>query len=65
MVEEVICVKPTKIKAFSTNVRDYPITVSLWEKESLAAEAVLAAERKVKMPSFKKRFARKENQRST
>jgi hypothetical protein len=37
-----------KIKAFSTNVKDYPTSMSLWEKESLAAEAVLAAERKAK-----------------
>jgi hypothetical protein len=57
-------VKPTKIKAYSTNVRDYPINMSLWEKESLAAEAVLAAERKVKKVFFKERFARKKNQRS-
>jgi hypothetical protein len=56
-------VKPTKIKAYSTNVRDYPINMSLWEKESLAAEAVLAVERKVKKVFFKERFARKKNQR--
>jgi hypothetical protein len=34
-------VEPTKLKAFSTDVRDYPSNMSLWEKESLAAEAVL------------------------
>jgi hypothetical protein len=55
-------VKPTKIKAFST--RDYPINMSLWEKESLAAQAVLAAERKAKKAFFKKQFAPKKNQRS-
>jgi hypothetical protein len=58
-------VKPTKIKAFSANVRDYPSNLSLWEKESLAVEAVLAAERKGKKAFFKKRFAPKKNQRST
>jgi hypothetical protein len=57
-------VKPTKIKAFSTNVLDYPTNISLWEKESLAAEATLAAERKIKKAFFKKRFARKKNQQS-
>jgi hypothetical protein len=57
-------VKPTKIKAFSTNPRDYPINMSLWEKESLAAEAVLAAERKAKKTLSKKQFAPKKNQRS-
>jgi len=57
-------VKPTKIKAFSTDVRDYPSNMSLWEKESLAAEAVLAAERKAKKAFFKKQFAPKKNQRS-
>jgi hypothetical protein len=47
-----------KIKAFSTNVNDYPSGMSLWEKESLAAEAVLAAERKAKKKSSKKISAR-------
>jgi hypothetical protein len=56
--------KPTKIKAFSTNVRDYPSNMSLWERESLAAEAVLAAERKVRKAFLKKQFAPKKNQRS-
>jgi len=63
-INEAIRVKPTKIKPFSTNVRDYPSHVSLWEKDSLAAEAVLAAERKVKQAFFKNRFAPKNNQRS-
>jgi hypothetical protein len=57
-------VKRTKIKAFSTNVLDYPINMSLWEKESLAAEAVVTAERKAKKAFFKKQFAPKKNQRS-
>jgi hypothetical protein len=56
--------KPTKIKEFSTNARDYPSNMSLWEKESLAAEAVLTAERKAKKPFFKKQFAIKKNQQS-
>jgi hypothetical protein len=33
-----------KIKAYSANVLDYPTNMSMWEKESLAAEAKLAAE---------------------
>jgi hypothetical protein len=31
-----------KIKAYSTNVLDYPSAMSMFEKESLAAEATLA-----------------------
>ena len=31
-----------KLRAFSTHVEDYPENMSLYEKESLAAEAVLA-----------------------
>jgi hypothetical protein len=57
-------VKPTKIKAFSNNPRDYPRNMSLWEKESLAAEAVLTAERKANKAFFKKQFVPKKNQRS-
>jgi hypothetical protein len=57
-------VKRTKIKAFSTNVLDYPINMSLWEKESLAAEAALAAERKRRKAFFRQQFAPKKNQRS-
>jgi hypothetical protein len=57
-------VKPTKIKAFSSNVLDYPSNMSLWEKESLAAEAGLAAERKAKKAFLKKKFAPKKNRRS-
>jgi hypothetical protein len=37
----------TKMKAYSTSVRD-PIGMSQYERESLAAEAVLAAKRKRK-----------------
>jgi len=44
-----------KIRAHSPNVLDYPSSMSLWEKESLAAEAKLVAERKSKKkPSTKK-----------
>jgi hypothetical protein len=47
-----------KIKAFSINVNDYPKLMSLYEKESLAAEAILAAERKArKKPAKRKRSA--------
>ena len=43
-----------KIKAYSPNVLDYPSNMSLWERESLAAEAKLAAEKKSKKkPSTK------------
>jgi hypothetical protein len=45
-----------KIKVLSTNVNDYPKLMSLYEKESLAAEAILAAERKArKKPAKRKR----------
>jgi hypothetical protein len=57
-------VKPTKIKAFSTNVRDYPSNMSLWERESLAAEAVLASERRANKGFFKQQIVSKKNQRS-
>jgi hypothetical protein len=43
-----------KIKACSPNVLDYPSNMSLWEKESLAAEAKLVAERKSKKKPSKK-----------
>jgi len=44
----------TKIQAFSTNVRDYPESMSSYERESLAADAVLAARRTAKKYSKKK-----------
>jgi hypothetical protein len=44
----------TKIEAFSSYLKDYPERMSLWEKESRAAEAFLAAERKAMQPSKKK-----------
>ena len=47
-------VAKNKIKAYSPNVLDYPGNMSMWEKESLAAEACLAAERKARKPSKKK-----------
>ncbi|HEY4777887.1 MAG TPA: hypothetical protein VN902_03850 [Candidatus Acidoferrales bacterium] len=37
-----------KIKAHSPNVLDYPSNMSSWDRESLAAEAKLATERKSK-----------------
>lgn len=44
-----------KIKAYSPNVLDYPGNMSMFEKESLAAEAKLAAEvRSNKKASTKK-----------
>jgi hypothetical protein len=46
-----------KVKAFSTNFKNYPANMSLWEKESLAAEAVIAAERKAKKKPAKKKPA--------
>jgi len=33
-----------KIKAYSPNVLDSPSNISMWERESLAAEAKLATE---------------------
>jgi hypothetical protein len=43
----------TKIGAFSSYLKDYPEAMSLWERESLAAEAFFAAERKAKKRSKK------------
>jgi hypothetical protein len=44
----------TNIQAFSARLKDYPEFMSLWEKESGAAETFLAAERKARKPSNKK-----------
>lgn len=44
----------TKIKAFSSHLKEYAEGMSLWEKVSLAAEAFPAAERKARKPSKKK-----------
>jgi hypothetical protein len=49
------CMAKNKINAHSPNVLYYPSNMSLWERESLAAEAKLATERKSK----KKLSARK------
>jgi hypothetical protein len=49
----------TKIEAFSAYLKDYPDGMSLWEKESLAAEAFLASERKATKLS-KQKAARKQ-----
>jgi hypothetical protein len=35
-------------------MKDYPDAMSLWERESVAAEAFLAVERKARKPSKKK-----------
>jgi hypothetical protein len=45
-----------KIKAYSPNVLDYPSNLSMWERESLAAEAKLASERKSKKKPFTKKL---------
>jgi hypothetical protein len=42
-------VKPA-VKPHSTNVLDYPCTMSGFEKESLAAEAKIVAERRKQKP---------------
>jgi len=44
----------TNIHAFSARLKDFPEFMSLWEKESLAAEQFLSAERKARRPSKKK-----------
>jgi hypothetical protein len=40
--------KKKAVHAPSPNILDYPDSLSLYERESLAAEAKLAAERKIK-----------------
>jgi hypothetical protein len=40
--------RKSSVKPYSTNVLDYPSLLSGFEKESLAAEAKLAADRKTK-----------------
>jgi hypothetical protein len=50
----------TKIKAFSSYLKDYPAGLSLWEKESLAAEAYLADDKKARKPSKKKATLKRE-----
>jgi len=52
-------VRKKKIKAFSTYVNDYPEFMALYEKESLAAEAILAAEKKPKRNQLRKNAASK------
>jgi hypothetical protein len=47
-----------KIKAYSPNVLDYPSNMSMWERESLAAEAKLAAETKSKTTPSTKRLCK-------
>jgi hypothetical protein len=43
-----------KMTAYSTSIRDYPDSMPLYERESLAAEAVLAAKRRQKRRLRKK-----------
>jgi hypothetical protein len=38
--------KKKKVRAFSPNVRDYPSSMSQYERESLAAEAILNVKKK-------------------
>jgi len=38
--------KKKKVRADSPNVRDYPSSMSQYERESLAAEAILMAKKK-------------------
>jgi hypothetical protein len=42
--------KKRTLKPYSTNVLDYPCTMSGFERESLAAEAKLIAEREKQKP---------------
>jgi hypothetical protein len=46
--------RKSPIKAYSTNILDYSITLSAFERESLVAEAKLKAERKKKPPKGRK-----------
>jgi hypothetical protein len=48
-----------KVKAYSPNVLDYPSNMSSWERESLAAEAKLAAEKKSKKQPPRKKLVLK------
>jgi hypothetical protein len=44
--EECYVIEASKFKAISTDVLDYPGNLSMYEKESLAAEAKLKADKK-------------------
>jgi hypothetical protein len=50
--------KPSVMKPHSTNVLDYPCVMSGFERESLAAEAKLKAERKEKKKKAAKNLHR-------
>ncbi|HWO32193.1 MAG TPA: hypothetical protein VNO32_25640 [Candidatus Acidoferrum sp.] len=50
--------RKSRIKPYSTNVLDYPCTMSGFERESLAAEAKLKAERKEKKKKAAKTLQR-------
>jgi hypothetical protein len=41
----------TKIKAFSSHLKDYPDGMSLWEKESVVAGAFLSPQKKARKTS--------------
>jgi hypothetical protein len=43
--------RKTRTKAYSTNILDYHSNLSMYEKDSLASEAKLKAEREKKKPS--------------
>ena len=44
----------TRTKAYSTNILDYHSNLSMYEKDSLASEAKLTAEREKKKPKARK-----------
>jgi hypothetical protein len=51
-----------RTKPFGTRVEDYPETLSGYERESLAAEALLAWERRKQKNKVKRRKTRPANQ---
>ncbi len=46
--------RKTRPKAHSTDILDYPSNLSMYEKDSLASEAKLTAEREKKKPKARK-----------
>jgi hypothetical protein len=46
--------RKTRTKAYSTNILDYHNNLSMYEKDSLASEAKLKAEREKKKPKTAK-----------
>jgi hypothetical protein len=51
--------KKSSVKPHSTNVLDYPCTMSGFERESLAAEAKLRAEQEKQKPKPRKALGKK------